>query len=87
MDLSYLIKVLLNLPHPLELIWIIWGCAVPWHLRFLLGKAQSRSQLGPGGELLNFTEIRAVGCVGGFILLTFIFAYCASLTLRMAGLI
>ena len=29
----------------------------------------------------------AVGCLGGFILLSFIFAYCTYLTLRLAGAI
>jgi hypothetical protein len=81
------LNVLLNLPHPLELVWLVWACFVPGSLRYLLRKADHGHQLARTGELMNFREIRAVGCVGGFILLTFIFAYCAKLTLQMAGVI
>jgi hypothetical protein len=86
-ELPYPVQVLLNLPHPLELVWLAWGCLVPWHLRYLLRKTDHAHQLSRTGELMNFVEIRAIGCVGGFILLTFIFLYCASLTLRLAGLL
>jgi len=81
------LQVLLNLPHPLELVWLIWGCFVPGNLRYLLRKEDSAHALPKTGELMNFTEIRAVGCVGGFILLTFIFLYCAKLTLQLAGIL
>jgi hypothetical protein len=83
---SLLMRVLLNLPHPLELVWLVWACLVPSHLLYLLRKEKG-SQLSRTGELMNFHEIRAVGCVGGFLLLTFIFLYCCSLTLRLAGVI
>lgn len=85
--MPYFVKVLLNLPHPLELVWIAWACFVPWHARYLFRRTDHAHQLSRSGELMNFLEIRAIGCVGGFILLTFIFIYCASLTLRMAGLV
>lgn len=86
-ELPYAVRVLLNLPHPLEFVWLLWLCFVPWHFNYLFRKGSNPRQLSRSGELMNFTEIRAVGCVGGFILLTFIFIYCASLTLRLAGLI
>jgi hypothetical protein len=85
--LPWILQALLNLPHPLELVWLLWGCFVPWHWNYLFRKADHAHQLSRTGELMNFTEIRAMGCVGGFVLLTFIFFYCASLTLRMADLI
>jgi hypothetical protein len=83
---NLLVRILLNLPHPLELVWLGWACLFPSHLLYLLRKDKG-SALSRSGELMNFHEIRAVGCVGGFILLTFIFLYCSSLTLRMAGII
>jgi hypothetical protein len=86
-ELPYIVKVLLNLPHPLEFVWLVWLCFVPWHWRYLFLRREDPHQLSRSGELMNFTEIRAVGCLGGFILLSFIFLYCASLTLRLAGLI
>ena len=82
-----MLNVLLNLPHPLELVWLVWACFVPGNLRYLLRKEDEAHSLMKSGELMNFREIRAVGCVGGFILLTFIFLYCAKLTLQMAGVL
>jgi hypothetical protein len=32
----WIVQVLLNLPHPLELVWLVWGCFVPWHWRYLM---------------------------------------------------
>lgn len=84
--LRYILNVLLNLPHPLELVWLAWACFVPGNVRYLLRKEDTAHQLSRTGELMNFREIRAVGCVGGFLLLTFIFLYCCSLTLGMAHL-
>lgn len=81
------LKVLLNLPHPLEFLWLIWLIALPHQVRYLLSKRPGAGQLSKSGELMNLREVAAVGCVGGFILLTFIFLYCASITLRLAGVI
>jgi hypothetical protein len=36
---------------------------------------------------MNFREIFAVGCVGGFILLTFVTAFCTYLILKTKELI
>jgi len=41
----------------------------------------------PSGELMSYREIFAVGCVGGFILLSFITAFCTWLILKAKGLI
>jgi hypothetical protein len=82
-----ILEVLVNLPHPLELVWLVWACFVPGNLGYLLRKTDHAHQLSRTGELMNFREVRAVGCVGGFILLTFIFAYCTKLTLQMAGIL
>ncbi|MCC7478319.1 hypothetical protein IT575_07640 [bacterium] len=78
-------EVLLNLPHPLPEIWLVWAVLLPWQVSYLINKKNIRSQLRSGAELFNFRELLAVGCVGGFILLSFIFAYCTWLTLRLAG--
>lgn len=80
-------EVLLNLPHPLPEIWLVWAVLLPWQVSYLINKKNIRSQLRSGAELFNFRELLAVGCVGGFILLSFIFAYCTWLTLRLAGAI
>lgn len=80
-------ELLLNLPHPLPEIWLLWALALPWQVRYLLHKKNIRPQLDSGAELFNFRELLAVGCVGGFVLLTFITAYCLWLTLRLAGAI
>lgn len=81
------LQVILNLPHPLEFLWLVWLVLLPGQLRYLLGRRESAHRLPKGGELLNFREVTAVGCVGGFILLTFIFAYCTRITLDLAGVI
>ncbi len=83
----YLLQVLLNLPHPLELIWLLWLVFLIPQARFLLRSDPGANQLSKSGELMSFREITAVGCVGGFILLSFIFAFCSYLTLENAGLI
>ena len=80
-------QVLLNLPHPLEFFWLVWLILLPPQLRFLLRSDPAAHSLQKSGELMSFREIAAVGCLGGFILLTFIFAFCSYLTLGHAGLI
>ncbi len=86
--LSNFLQVLINLPHPLELIWLVWLILLPGQCAFLLKQNKNpTSQLKRTGELMNFGEIRALGCIGGFILLSFIFAYAASITLKLAGVI
>jgi len=86
-DLPLIWRILLNLPHPLELIWLIWLLLFPGQLAYLLRKDPEAHRISKSGELVSFREIKAVGCVGGFFLLTFIFAYCTYLTLRLAGII
>ena len=80
-----LIRVLWNLPHLLVLGWIIWLVFVPRQVSYLLRKHDATAQLRKTNELMNFKEIFAVGCVGGFILLTFITAYCCYITLSLGG--
>jgi hypothetical protein len=82
-----LIRVLWNLPHFLVLGWLIWLVFVPRQVAYLLRKHDATEQLRRTSELMNFKEIFAVGCVGGFILLTFITAYCCYLTLRLGGVV
>jgi hypothetical protein len=78
---------IVNLPHPLELLWLAWLIALPWQLRNMFGKDSRRTSIATTGELMSFREIVAVGCLGGFVLLTFIFTFCAWLTWKAAGLI
>ncbi len=85
--LPYLLRVVLSLPHFLVLGWLIWLACVPRQAAYLLRKHDATEQLRKTSELMNFKEIFAVGCIGGFILLTFITAYCCYLTLRLGGLI
>lgn len=75
------LRVLINLPHPLEFIWLVWGILLPAQLAYLLRKNAGKHELSRTGELLNFREVLAIGCLGGFILLSFIFAFCTYLTL------
>ena len=87
-SLAHIWRVLLNLPHPLEFIWLVWLACLPGQCAYLLKESKgASSQLRATGELMNFKEIRALGCIGGFILLSFIFAYAASITLQLAGVI
>jgi len=79
--------VLLNLPHPLEFAWLIWLIVLPSQLRYLFRRNSQAHQLSKTGELMNFREISAIGCVGGFILLTFIFALCTWYTLSLNNVI
>jgi hypothetical protein len=80
-------RVLLNLPHLLVLLWLGWLFFTPAQIAYLFRKNSASHQLAQSGELLNFREVLAVGCVGGFILLSFITAYCCYLTLSLAGVI
>ena len=82
-ELPFVLRVLLNLPHPLELIWLGWVIALPFQIRYLLRRHDPTAQLMKSGDLLNFREVAAVGCVGGFFILTFIFAFCSYLTLQL----
>lgn len=85
---GYIWRVLANLPHPLEVIWLVWLILLPGQCAYLLKQSKSATaQLKSTGELMSFGEIRALGCIGGFILLTFIFAYTASITLKLARVI
>ena len=80
------IKVLVNQPHLLIILWLLWLVFVPGQVKHLLRKDSASHQLRESGELMSFREIFAMGCVGGFILLTFITAYCSYLTLKLAGI-
>ncbi|MCB1218122.1 hypothetical protein KDL44_12060 [bacterium] len=80
-------KFLLNLPHGLVLLWLIWTICTPWQVAYLFRRNNASHQLQKSGELMNFREIFATGCVGGFILLTFITLYCSWLTLSMNDVI
>ena len=80
-------RVLFSLPHPLIEIWIIWLFFAIYYLNYLFGKRDHSKQLAKTGELMNFREIFAVGCIGGFILLTFITAFCTYLILKAKDLI
>ena len=82
-----IMKFLMNLPHALVLLWIIWFIFTPSQLIYLFRKNDATRQLQQSGELMNFREIFATGCVGGFILLTFITLYCSWLTLSMNDVI
>jgi hypothetical protein len=85
--LPYALRVLLSLPHFLVLGWLVWLAFVPRQVSYLLRKHDATEQLRRTSELMSFKEVFAVGCVGGFILLTFITAYCCYLTLRLAGIL
>ena len=76
-------SVLFNLPHPLVLMWLIWFFCLPAQLAYLFRKNSASHQLAKSGELMNFREVFAVGCIGGFILLTFITAFCSWITLKL----
>lgn len=86
-ETSEIWKFLINLPHPLEFIWLIWLFFLPGRIAYLVKLNSKHVSLKKGGELVSFQEIGAVGCIGGFLLLTFIFFYTASITLELAGVI
>lgn len=79
--------LLFSLPHPLIEIWIVWLFFAIYQLGYLFRPRDHSGQLSKSGELMNFREIFAVGCVGGFILLTFITAFCTWLILKAKELI
>ena len=76
-------QVLFNLPHPLEFIWVIWLLFIPGRIVYLLRRDPEAHQLSKSGELMNIREVLSIGCLGGFILLTFIFALCTWYTLTL----
>jgi hypothetical protein len=82
-EVPYIWRVLLSLPYLLVLPWLIWLFFLPGQIAYLLRKNSSSHQLAKSGELMNFREVFAVGCVGGFILLTFITAFCSYITLSL----
>jgi hypothetical protein len=77
----------LALPHILLLLWVLWFIFTPTQAAYLISRKNKPSELAKSGELMNFREIFAVGCVGGFILLTFITTYCCWITLSVNGLV
>lgn len=81
------LRVVTSLPYPLVALWIIWFFCTPAQLAYMFRKHSASHQLSKSGELLNFREVLAVGCVAGFILLTFITAFCSWITLSLAGLL
>ena len=81
------VEIVFALPHILVLLWIIWLIFTPTQAAHLLSRKNKPSELNKSGELMTFREILAVGCVGGFVLLTFITAYCCWITLSVAGII
>jgi hypothetical protein len=85
--LPMLMELLLNLPYPIVALWIIWGAFVPWQLGYLFRRNPQAHQLGKTGELMNMREVTAVGCIAGFILLSFITAFCTYITWRLAKVI
>ncbi len=81
------IEFALALPHFLVLLWVLWFIFTPTQAAYLISRKNKPSELNKSGELMSFREVAAVGCVGGFILLTFITAYCCWITLSVAGVI
>ncbi len=79
-----LIEIFFNLPYVIVLPWVVWGAFVPSQLGYLFRRNPDKHQLAKTGELMNFREVLAVGCVAGFILLTFIAAFCTYITLSVA---
>jgi hypothetical protein len=82
-----LVEMLLNLPYPIVALWVIWGALVPWQLGYLFRRNPQAHKIDKTGELMNFREVMAVGCVAGFILLSFITAFCTYITWKLAKLI
>jgi hypothetical protein len=80
-------RIATNLPYPLVALWIAWFFFTPAQLAYLFRKNPGAHQLSKTGELMNFREVLAVGCVAGFILLTFITAFCSYITLNIAHLL
>jgi len=80
-------QAFLALPHLLLLLWVLWFIFTPMQTAYLLSKKNKPPELARSGELMSFREIFAVGCVGGFILLTFITAYCCWITLSVNHII
>jgi len=85
--LPFFQRLVLSLPHPLFEMWVLWLFAVIFQLHYLLSKRRRTAQLSKSGEIMNFREIVAVGCLGGFILLTFITAFCIYLIMKSKDLL
>jgi hypothetical protein len=85
--LPFFQRLVLSLPHPLFELWVLWLFAVIFQLNYLFNKRRHTSQLSKSGEIMNFREIIAVGCLGGFILLTFITAFCIYLIMKSKKLL
>jgi len=83
----FVTRLLFSLPHPLIEIWFIWLFFAIYQLSYLFARRDHSGQLSKSGELMSYREIFAVGCVGGFILLSFITAFCTWLILKAKGLI
>jgi len=82
-----LVEILFNLPYPIVALWLLWFFFVPAQLGYLLRRDPHAHALRKGGELMSFREVLAVGCLGGFVLLTFITAFCCYITLSLAAVI
>jgi hypothetical protein len=80
------LELLFNLPYVVVLLWLVWTILTPMQVGYLLNKKRQQRSLAKHGELFSFREVMAVGCVGGFILLTFITAFCCWVTWSAAGL-
>ena len=78
-------ELLLSLPHPLIEMWVVWLILLPWQIGRLVN--QGRTDLAKSGEIMSFREIIAVGCIGGFVLLSFITAFCIWLIMRSKGVL
>jgi hypothetical protein len=83
----FLTRLLYSLPHPLIEIWIVWLFFAIYQLSYLFGRREHSRQLSQTGELMSYREVFAVGCVGGFILLSFVTAFCTYLILEAKGLL
>ena len=70
-------------PRILTEMWVVWLLLVPWQIGRLANKKPT--DLAKSGEIMTFREIIAVGCIGGFVLLTFITAFCTYLIMRTKG--
>jgi len=77
-----IVRIFYSFPHPLIEIWLIWFVVFLFQLHYLFKKREHTRQLAKSGEIMNFREIFAVGCVGGFILLSFITAFCTYLVMK-----
>lgn len=76
-------EVIFCLPHPLAEMWVVWLFVMLFQLNYMFNKKRNHTkQLQKSGELMSFREIAGVGCIGGFILLTFITVFCTYLVMK-----